>query len=108
MMLNNQEKRSCDVLVVGGGPVGAAVALRLARLGHHVTVAERRTESTPRSRGQSITPRARHELVELGIDPVQRVTCSVRIEAGQTFEIADIEGPFRKHLTVVEDDEGLL
>jgi geranylgeranyl reductase family protein len=58
-----------DVLVVGGGPAGAATALRLARAGHDVVVAERRTEPTSRARGDLLTPRAVRELLELGVHP---------------------------------------
>ncbi|MEU8132295.1 bifunctional 3-(3-hydroxy-phenyl)propionate/3-hydroxycinnamic acid hydroxylase [Streptodolium elevatio] len=43
----------CDVAVVGYGPVGQALAIRLAGLGHRVTVVERRT--TP-----YLLPRAVH------------------------------------------------
>jgi flavin-dependent dehydrogenase len=37
-----------DVLVVGGGPAGAATSYWLAKAGHHVTCVERKT--FPRTR----------------------------------------------------------
>jgi flavin-dependent dehydrogenase len=44
-----------DVCVIGGGPAGAAVACRLARLGHGVTVVERHSFPRPHV-GESVSP----------------------------------------------------
>ena len=57
---------STDVIVIGGGPAGAACALRLARLGHRVTLVER----APRGRahvGESLPPTVLPLLAELGL-----------------------------------------
>ena len=59
-----------DVLVVGGGPSGSATALRLASLGHRVTLVEKRATPRHKACGDILTPRAVAELARLGIDPL--------------------------------------
>jgi hypothetical protein len=41
--------RQVDVCVIGGGPAGAALAIRLAQLGHSVLVVERSSSPRPRT-----------------------------------------------------------
>ena len=62
---------STDVLVVGGGPSGSAVATRLARIGHHVTLVEKRPTARHKACGDVLTPRAVFELDQLGVDPLE-------------------------------------
>ena len=57
-----------DVLVVGGGPAGAAAGYWLARHGHDVTVVERKTFPREKTCGDGLTPRAVHQLDEMGLD----------------------------------------
>jgi menaquinone-9 beta-reductase len=61
-----------DVVIVGGGPAGAALAIRLARLGHDVLVLDR--ERFPRSKpcGECLNPAAVAELDQLGVLPAVR------------------------------------
>jgi len=61
--------RSTEVLVVGGGPAGAAAAFWLARQGHDVTIVERRTFPRDKTCGDALTPRAVHELERMGLGP---------------------------------------
>jgi len=56
-----------DVLVVGGGPAGAAAGYWLARHGHDVTVIERKTFPREKTCGDGLTPRAVHQLGEMGL-----------------------------------------
>ena len=56
-----------DVLVVGGGPAGAAAGYWLARQGHDVTVIERKTFPREKTCGDGLTPRAVHQLDEMGL-----------------------------------------
>ncbi len=59
-----------DVLVVGSGPSGSATALRLASLGHRVTLVEKRATPRHKACGDVLTPRAVAELAQLGVDPL--------------------------------------
>ncbi|MCW8088383.1 NAD(P)/FAD-dependent oxidoreductase [Sabulicella glaciei] len=85
-----------EVLVVGGGPSGAAAALALARLGRRVTILER--EAAPRHAvcGEFLSAEAVEALSSLGLPPaalggapVERV----RLAAGRTDAAGAL--PFR-------------
>jgi menaquinone-9 beta-reductase len=81
-----------DVIVVGAGPAGSAVATYLARAGHDVLVLDKSTFPRSKVCGDGLTPRAVRELVALGVptplgDPAEggwvRNT-GLRIVAGRT------------------------
>lgn len=59
--------RSCDVLVVGGGPSGSACAYWLASAGHDVVVVERKAFPREKTCGDGLTPRSVKELDMLGL-----------------------------------------
>ncbi|NIR42765.1 MAG: FAD-dependent oxidoreductase [Gemmatimonadetes bacterium] len=59
--------RDADVIVVGGGPAGSAVALRLARGGHDVMVLERAAFPRDKPCGDCVNPGAVAELEALGL-----------------------------------------
>jgi menaquinone-9 beta-reductase len=56
-----------DVLVVGGGPAGAATAYWLARAGRRVLVVEKKQFPREKTCGDGLTPRAVHQLEEMGL-----------------------------------------
>ena len=57
-----------DVAIVGGGPAGAATAIRLARLGYRVSVFERHAEPRWRACGVFTSPLVAQRLAALGMD----------------------------------------
>ena len=56
-----------DVLVVGGGPAGASAGYWLARAGHDVCIVERKLFPREKTCGDGLTPRAVHQLTEMGL-----------------------------------------
>jgi geranylgeranyl reductase family protein len=58
-----------DVLVVGGGPAGAAAGFWLAKAGHDVCVLEHKAFPRDKTCGDGLTPRAVHQLREMGLEP---------------------------------------
>ena len=77
------EKR--DLLVIGGGPAGAATAIRAARAGVNVTVFEKGLRGRDKVCGDGLTPRAvaaLHEL-EIDMDDAHRID-GLRMIAGTT------------------------
>ena len=56
-----------EVLVVGGGPAGAAAAYWLARHGHAVTIVEKRIFPRSKACGDALTPRAVRQLDDMGL-----------------------------------------
>jgi len=59
---------SPSVLVVGGGPAGAAAAFWLARDGHDTTLVEAKEYPRDKTCGDGLTPRAILQLMEMGFD----------------------------------------
>jgi geranylgeranyl reductase family protein len=75
---------TADVLVVGAGPAGAAVARRLAEHGANVVVLERRSFPRSKACGDSLTPRAVAAIDRLGAGSVldgTHITSGLRITA---------------------------
>lgn len=59
---------SPDVLVVGGGPGGAAAGYWLARAGAHTVVVEKKSYPRDKTCGDGLTPRAVKQLLDMGFD----------------------------------------
>jgi menaquinone-9 beta-reductase len=83
-----------DVAIVGGGPAGAALAIRLARLGHAVVVLERDPTWRWRAGGVFASPAAvpelrRLELAETALTELARPIPAMRVEtqSGITFRL---------------------
>ncbi|MCU1364807.1 MAG: putative oxidoreductase [Ilumatobacteraceae bacterium] len=74
-----------DLLVIGGGPAGAATAIRAARAGVRVTVFEKGPHGRDKVCGDGLTPRAVAALQDLDIDisPAHRID-GLRMIAGKT------------------------
>jgi menaquinone-9 beta-reductase len=56
-----------DVLVVGGGPSGAACAYWLAEAGHDVVLVERKHYPREKTCGDGLTPRSVRQLMDMGL-----------------------------------------
>lgn len=59
--------RRCDVLVVGGGPAGAACGYWLASAGHDVVIVERKSFPREKTCGDGLTPRSVRQLEDMGL-----------------------------------------
>lgn len=60
---------SCDVLVVGAGPAGSAVAAALARAGREVMLLDARRHPRPKACAEYASPRIADELDRFGLPP---------------------------------------
>ena len=60
--------RRYEVLVVGGGPAGAATGYWLAQQGHDVLIVERKTFPREKTCGDGLTPRAVRQLQDMGLE----------------------------------------
>jgi flavin-dependent dehydrogenase len=81
-------REQADVAVIGGGPAGAATAIRLARAGRRVVLFERAPAWRWRACGVFTSPAAVAELASLGldastIDRVARPVPAMRVETRQ-------------------------
>jgi len=63
-------RRTSDVVVVGGGPVGLAAAMYAVRSGLSVVVLEPRQGVVDKACGEGLMPGGVHALATLGVNPV--------------------------------------
>ncbi len=80
----------CDLLIIGGGPAGAAAAIVAARAGVRVTLFEKGPHGRDKVCGDGLTPRAVAALEELKIDmsPAHRIDGLRMIAGKKTRELA--------------------
>lgn len=95
-----------DVLVVGGGPSGAACAYWLAEAGHDVVVVEKKHFPRVKTCGDGLTPRAVRQLDDMGLAGVlaghHRFDGLRSIAFGRTIELPWPERPgFPRHGYVI-------
>jgi geranylgeranyl reductase family protein len=96
-----------DVLVVGGGPSGAACAYWLAELGHDVVVVEKKHFPRVKTCGDGLTPRAVKQLDDMGLADglavgAHRFEGLRSIAFGKTIELQWPERPgFPRHGYVI-------
>jgi geranylgeranyl reductase family protein len=110
------DDRVHDVLVVGGGPAGAAAAYWLADAGHDVVVVERKRFPRDKTCGDGLTPRAVRQLADMGLEDAiardhHRVDGLRAVAHGVTLELAWPEHPiYPSHGYVVRrrDLDGLV
>lgn len=60
--------RDCDVLILGAGPAGSALAAHLASAGFAVRLADRKAFPRPKPCGEFLSPQCGPLLTELGVD----------------------------------------
>jgi geranylgeranyl reductase family protein len=60
---------SFDVVIVGAGPSGSACAYWLAQAGWSVCLVEKKDFPREKTCGDGLTPRAVHQLAEMGLEP---------------------------------------
>ncbi|HUG47931.1 MAG TPA: FAD-dependent oxidoreductase [Candidatus Limnocylindria bacterium] len=77
-----------EIAVVGGGPAGAAVALRLAAAGHETVLFERLPEPRWRAAGVYTSPLTRRRLLDLGLS-AERVAALIRPVSAMVVGSAD-------------------
>jgi geranylgeranyl reductase family protein len=79
-----------DLLIIGGGPAGAAAAIVAARAGAKVTLFEKGAHGRDKVCGDGLTPRAVAALEDLRIDlsPAHRIDGLRMIAFGTTRELA--------------------
>src|SRR5215469_3174024 len=69
----------CDVVVVGGGPAGAAAAARLAAQGFATIVVDRAAFPRDKACGDFVGPAALAELADLGVSLTRAFAATNRI-----------------------------
>lgn len=81
-----------DVVVVGGGPAGAAAGFWLARAGHDVCIVERQSFPRDKTCGDALTPRAVRQLEDMGLAdalaPFHRFEGLRALAHGKVLELA--------------------
>ena len=89
-----------DILIIGGGPAGAATAIRAASAGATVTVFEKAMPGRDKICGDGLTPRAVKALEELGVslEDAHRID-GLRMIANSTVRQLEWPGiaPFPAH-----------
>ena len=99
-----------DILIVGGGPAGAAAAIHLARSGRIVTLLEQSTAAHHKVCGDFLSPEAVEYLNRLGLDPHHLGALPIHtVRLAAQREIAACDLPFLAFsLTRRSLDEALL
>jgi menaquinone-9 beta-reductase len=98
-----------DVIVVGGGPAGAAAAIELACAGKSVAVMERTAQPHDKVCGEFLSGETIGDLGAFGVDPVALGGISIRTLRFAGLGVREVELPFPAiSLTRRTLDEALL
>src|SRR6185295_14229444 len=62
-----QQPKSFDVIIAGGGPAGSSAAIHLARSGLHVLLVEQKKFPRPKLCGEFISPECQQHFQKLGV-----------------------------------------
>lgn len=87
----------CDVLVVGAGPAGSAVAAQLARAGRRVVLAEQHRHPRPKACAEYASPMIAREMRLLGVPDDAWHGDALALE-GMQLRLDDVELPIRYRL----------
>lgn len=96
-----------DVLIVGGGPAGAAAAIELARAGRSVVLLEREPFAHDKVCGEFLSHEAVDYLQRLGLDPVKLSSVPItqlRLERNDRPVLAKLPFPAQSLSRRVLDD----
>lgn len=74
-----------DIITIGGGLGGAALAKSMAERGANVLVLERETEFRDRVRGEGMSPWGAGEARELGIYDLLKSTCATELPVWENY-----------------------
>jgi geranylgeranyl reductase family protein len=91
---------TCDVLIVGAGPAGAAAAIELSRAGRAVMVVDKARFPRDKCCGDGLTTLALRELEHLGLQPG-------RVEHWQDVAGACLRSPGGRQVEISLPDDGL-
>ncbi|GAA0999893.1 NAD(P)/FAD-dependent oxidoreductase [Subtercola frigoramans] len=88
-------RADCDLIVVGGGPVGLAAAIGARQRGLSVVVVEPRSLPLDKACGEGLMPGAMAELARLGVEVDGHTITGIayRQGLGPRFATHDFEGP---------------
>ena len=87
------KRRTSDVVVVGGGPVGLATAMYAVSSGLSVVVLEPRQGAVDKACGEGLMPGAVRALAALGVNPVGWDLVGIRyVWGGRQAEAAFSQG----------------
>ena len=101
---------SCEAMVVGGGPAGAAVGILLARRGREIVIAEKTSTAHDKVCGEFLSGEAVQYLTQLGLDIRALGAAPIYgVRLARRERIAECELPFpAMALTRRKLDEALL
>lgn len=75
--MTGQNEDIFDVVIVGGGPVGLALAIDLGQRGRSVCLIERYLEPVLIPKGQNLTQRTMEHFLAWGVEPEIRAACPI-------------------------------